>query len=81
MSGRKYKRLGECNRRYECAKLNCCGDCDELENREGIGYCKLEANKPETCKRSPTSTHWDQGAYWGRGIDCSYTFEEVRGAF
>jgi len=70
-------RSGECNRKYDCAKLNCCGDCEYLEKRGVEAYCMLEPNKPETCKESPIYEHWRQQTYWNRGKSvCSFSFTE-----
>ena len=81
----KYRRVGECNRLYACARLNCCGDCEHLTEDNGIGVC-LSWDSDWDCggKKTPdgpTVEHWLQQTYWRRGEPrCSFWFEEAEDA-
>jgi len=79
---KRYRRIGECNRRYDCARLNCCGDCEYLNDENGVGVCTVYHSDWDCGGRleAPTLQHWLQQTYWSRGEPkCSFSFIEVEG--
>lgn len=74
---RKFTRLGQCSLDFDCAKLNCCGDCEFLQKVKGKKECQAPADWDCGAKNSPTVHHWLQQTYWTRGEPkCSFTFKE-----